>query len=491
AGSSARSGGSPSGGALARGGAGAGGKSTTGTSTASSGSGGSSSGEATGTGATTSSAGASTSGGQSGVGGVAATGGAPSSGGTGPDCCNSEGGAGGSSDRGPLDGSSWDVHLAIELTSRPSNPVDCSSADLTAHFAARGERLSLIAGRDGLVDVGELEEATGPSPDYTLVGPLTFPTRGDCALEWMDVKELVLRALDEDADGTPDAIEGEGKATSAVVRGDVVSTVQLSFVLRGHPDAQSPTLLMPLEHHPLDLVNLPASEPIALSSVVGLNLTTGARAVPLQGKPVEEVAFSAFSAPDILDFGSRWRVSPGLQDLAGLRLDSNTPQIISVLADPGEFAQDGFEAAPVAHLTGSAQIVTGVGSVPALSGQRSLFVPEGSTATLHLRRAAREPNLRFTARSFSIYDANPRNVPIDIGVIWGKQRFRAEYLSGNSDFTATGDSKWSSAGPSREYSVAIGETGSDVIVRVAPRVCETGMCPPPQAWLVDDVRLAD
>jgi len=54
--------------------------------------------------------------------------------------------------------------------------------------------------------------------------------------------------------------------------------------------------------------------------------------------------------------------------------------------------------------------------------------------------------------------------------------------------TSTNDSMWMYAGPKQEISLALTESGADVVIRFAPLACQ-GLCPPPRALLIDDLRV--
>ena len=200
----------------------------------------------------------------------------------------------------------------------------------------------------------------------------------------------------------PDSIGGSGKASGTVILGDQGFTIEFSFTLQGVPDATKPSLLAPSNPHPLDGVLLRTTEPVALTSSVTLTDTaTGSVSQPLTGYSASDGAFGAFSSALILPFGSSWKLSATGGDLAHLPFDIAALPPIAVLADPGLFAQDGFEGTPTLSLTGGAKIVASVGTLPAIKGSKSLFVPSGGSATLHVARPAGASSVRFTAQGLT------------------------------------------------------------------------------------------
>jgi hypothetical protein len=433
-------------------------------------------------------------GGASGKGGSTTDGGASGEGNAGNagGSAGSDAGAGGTgSDFVPLGESSWDTTLALRVTKQdPTGSVHCTATSFTLHFSPAGSNLKVIGGRDGSVLKGELLRGTQSSPSYSVTDALPVPTRGDCNLNGIDITELTLQASDETGDGVADGIAGSGKARGNFILGDQGFTAELSFTLQGVPDSTKPSLLAPSNPHPLDGTRLRTTEPVALSSSVTLTPSgAGGASEPLTGYTATDGAFGTFSSPRILPFGSTWKLSATGGDLANLPFDSAALPSLAVLADPGVFAEDGFEGTPAVTLTGNANIVTSVGTLPAITGSKSLFVPSGSSATLHLARPIGANSVHFTGRVLTtVSGATVGGPDVEAGVIGGSLRVRPTQALPSTPTTSTNDSKWLYAGPAQEITLPLTESGTDVAIRVTSLGC-MGICPPAGAFLIDDLRV--
>lgn len=440
------------------------------------------------TGGVSSSGGSTSTGGKLGSGGAIYTGGTTAKGGT----TSSGGFQGGVAGVGgvpgeyvPIGVSSWDVEMGVTVTGTPALPT-CKSANFTLHIERNGSGLSVLSGRNGSVMPGEFVFVSGPDPSYKSSDLATLPSYGDCAVPSIQVSTVTLQGWDSDFDGRADWIEGAGKGTATQIQGDLGVSASLSFWLYGEPDTHQPTLLPPATVQPLDGVRLAASEPVALASSV--TLKQGATAVLLDGYTASDGAFGVFSSPVVLPFGSTWQIAATGADLAGLPFGAaNTA--VNVLAEPGFFAQDGFENAPKVALTGNAAIVSAVGTLPAITGTKSLLVPPSARATLHLARPTGANNVRFTVQMLSSSNGVGGGAPpIQAGVVFGTERVNASAPTTTGASSATGDATWGYAGPKQTQSLALTESGSDVVVVVAPAGC-FGFCPVPQAVLLDDLRV--
>jgi hypothetical protein len=271
------------------------------------------------------------------------------------------------------------------------------------------------------------------------------------------------------------------------IQGDVALTNQLTFALHGVPDTHAPTLIPPTSLHPLDGVRVLASEPVTAASTV--TLKGAATDVALDGNTASDGALGSFSSSVVLPFGSSWEIAVTGADLVGLPFKASGLSPIQVLADPGVFAQDGFESAPKVLLVGNAAIVSGIGNVPAISGSKSLFVPPTGTATLHLARLAGKNSVRFTAQSLSSANGVGSGVPpVQAGVYFGRSRVGASAPTTTGASSPTGDATWGYAGPKQDYALTLSENECDVVVLISPPGC-FGFCPLPQAILLDDLRV--
>jgi len=402
-----------------------------------------------------------------------------------------EAGAGGSGgDSVSLGEGSWDTALALTVTeSVPNASISCPATSFTLHFSPSGSDLKAILGRDGSVQLGQLIRGTQSSPSYSVGQMLDVPTRADCNLRSIYVTELTLQAWDENGDGIADSIGGRGKASGIFIVGDAGRTVELSFTLQGVPDATKPSLLAPKNIHSLDGVRLRTTEPVALTSSVTLTDTGTGASHPLSAYNASDGAFGTFSSALILPFGSSWKLSATGGDLASLPFDIAALPPIAVQADPGLFAQDGFESTPTLSLTGVAELVTSVGTLPAINGSQSLLVPQGSSATLHLARPTGASSVRFTAqRLMGMSGPGGGGSDVEAGVIGGSERVGPTEALSTTPVTSTNDSVWMYAGPTQVLTLPLTESGADVVIRFAPPACQ-GFCPPARALLIDDLRV--
>jgi hypothetical protein len=428
--------------------------------------------------------GSTSSGGGKATGGAKATGGTADTGGTAGE--PSVGGWGGLPIYfAPIGKSSWDVTMDLSPTAAPSS-INCKSASFTLHLEPKADGgLTAISGRNGSVFPGEF--GFDPSSNsYLSSGPSTLPSNGDCAVSSIQVESITLEGWSWERNAIADSISGSGKGTVSKIEGDIGVSAKFNFYFSGDADTHKPTLKGPATVQPLDEVQLVASEPLTLASVVAM--ASGNVQVPLDGHNASDGALGTFTSQVVLPFGSRWTFSATGADLAGLPLGAR-PGPLQVVADPGFFAQDGFEAAPKALLVGNAAVVSGVGNLPALTGSSSLLVPPASSATLHLVRPAGANNLRFTVQMLSS-TSGAGNVapPVRAAVILGVERLAASAPTAIDAYSPTGDPTWSYAGPRQTQSLALTESGDEVVVVVAPFSC-SGFCPPSQAVLIDDLRV--
>ena len=463
----------------------------------------------------TGSGGAAGSDGTAGLGGGAAMGGAAAGGDAGRGGIGTAGASGGGASGSSADGgavtddagaggavvqprsvalasSSWDVRLALTVTKTQTDyGTPCTNTSFTLHVDPKGERLELISGRDGSVLTGELQEVTTgtPAPSYRASGALNLPTR-DCQYSIVSVKELTLAGWDDDSDGIADHVEGQGRAQGSFILGDIGFVVELAFSLTGLPDSHGPSLALAglSAIHPLDGVMLRASEPVSLASSVSLSdATNAAPHIDLVGETASNGALGTFSTSLVLPFGSTWNPTATGADLAGLPFTGALAPI-HVLADPGLFAQDGFEAAPQALLAG-AVVVSHVGAISALSGEHSLFVGAGSSATLHLAANTAVTKVRFSAQCFAQASGYAGgSPPFELAAVGGTRRVTVPSPATVGTQTDSGDAMWQYAGPKEDYDLALPEPGTDFVVRIAEPYC-VGFCPPQRAVLIDDLVL--
>lgn len=245
--------------------------------------------------------------------------------------------------------------------------------------------------------------------------------------------------------------------------------------------------------NPLDRVSVIASEPVDASTQVTL---TGTSTLPLLAaevsNPPPSGAAIGFYSPQILPLGGTWQLEADGKDLAGHALALGaTSGSLSTLADPGVYTPDGFEGA-LSGVSGSSATVTGYGSIPAISGERSLWLEANSQVFVHLRRQSNEKNLHFAVRAF----AGPRgsvNTPKNVraGVVGGTQvvTLDPKYSLPAAD-EATGDAELPSVGSAMEFDAVLDEPGQDVLLSIGNRYCQDAFfgCQP-SAWMIDDLTL--
>jgi len=390
--------------------------------------------------------------------------------------------------------SSWNVDVVFSPSEEWEGDaiLTCRPLQSTLHVASGGLDLRAVVGRNGSIFSGSLVSKTSSPVSYgvTVFG-LELPTESECELSdgsalWHAIlSEVTLQALDENHDGVADRIEASGVATGDFLLADLAYTIPLNFELHGVPDTQPPSFLAQPAVHPLDTFTLTASEPISTSTTARLDSAT--TRVQLAGL-AQLGAYTAFTSQMVLPWGTAFSVQVSGADLAGVPFGSGLP-IVKTLADPGLFAQDGFEGPLNAWLTGEAKLVANVGTFPALAGGQSLFVPVGSSATLHLARPPGASRVRLSAQTFvpltPIYVPDP---PIEAGVIGGSVHVAA-MADQVIPRTPTEDARWSYTAPPQELTLPISESGGDIVLRIAVPDCSDDLCLITEALLVDDLRV--
>ena len=343
-------------------------------------------------------------------------------------------------------------------------------------------------GYNGVVSGGQF---TLRDRTYELVDPLAVPDPS-CEADF-EITQLSLNASDGNGDGVADLIGGNGVGTGSIVEGDTIPRFTFSFDLSGTPDVTRPTLISPGVIHPIDGVRLAASEALAPTSQLSLQ---GTSSVTLENAYVGSVPLGTLSSHLVLPFAGNWAVVGHAEDLIGLPLE--TGLALTSLPDPGIFVEDGFEGAALAAvLTGGAQVVSSVGSLPALRGSKSLQVVAGESATLHLARPPGATTVRFVARTlrgsggFPIcpeHDSGTDPPAVTLGVIGGVIRSRPVAQQIGDSVVITG-ATFDYAGPLQDVSIPIEEVGSDIVLRIAPPTNPNFTFCFPHGVLVDDLRV--
>jgi hypothetical protein len=416
--------------------------------------------------------------------GAGASGGDSGSGGT--DSTGAQGGvaamagAGGKTVR--LEPGSWQMTAVVTELQPNLGVMPCTPVDFTLNVATDGSGYSATIGKDGFIDGPTVQLTNG---SYVL-GGFSVP----CATQ-ITVSGLTLQGKDTNGDGKPDTLSGTASGMAYSGGGDVVSVESIQVAFTGVPDVTAPNLLPPADPvSPLMGFVIPASEPLAPSASFAL---AGSTNLALSAQPAYGSSGSApitslinWSTNVLLPLSGQWQVQGAGQDLIGHPLAELG--ILTTFTDPGMFAQDGFEGPLTAAIeSGTPAIVTGLGSVTAISGAHSLWIAPGDAVTFHLRRAAAENTVRFSARSFGRGGTPGFYADVRAGVIGGEQAAIASYptVSGAVD---TGDTTWPLATDVVLYTLPLNDAGTDVLLRVSPSLC-TGFCPPSVALLIDDVVL--
>lgn len=313
----------------------------------------------------------------------------------------------------------------------------------------------------------------------------------------LDSADLTL--IDADRDGEPEAVRGIGDCEYTYYLLSSGQRLSCTFTLEGTPDVTPPEFTIegdPARLHVLERLRVLASEP--LDPATKILLWHGTSLIPVVSIPAGEPYVWEFRSGEILPFGAELRIQfdPPPRDLAGLEAAS-VPTTVQTLPDPGMFAEDGFEGGVVGILEG-AEIVTGVGSLPAIAGARSLLVESPrDRALFRIPVTGGETIVRFRAR---VLVANPEYAFCSsIGTRVGVQRpapyppyilFRplraVEQLEVVLDHPS-----WVASGPEleREFPVNVDGAGEVIVEFTADPWSSFGPQCPPMAVLVDELRL--
>jgi hypothetical protein len=423
--------------------------------------------------------GAGASGGDSGVGGTDSTG---AQGGVGA-TAGVEATAGAGSKTVKLEPGSWQMTAVVTELQPNLGVMPCTPVAFTLNVAADGSDYSATIGKDGFID-GPTAQLTNGS--YVL-GGFSVP----CTTQ-ITVSGLTLQGKDTNGDGKADTLAGTASGMAYSGGGDVVSDEAIQVAFTGVPDVTAPNLLPPTDPvSPLLGFIIPASEPLAPSASLAL---AGSTNLALTAQPAHGSSGSApvaalinWSTNVLLPLSGQWQIQGTGQDLIGHPLAAFGA--LATFTDPGLFAQDGFEG-PLTAVTesGAPAIVTGFGSVMAISGAHSLWIAPGDALTFHLRRAAAENSVRFSARTFGSGGTPGFGVDVRAGVVGGQQAAMIANYPTMSSTVDTGDTRWPVASEVESYTLLLADSGTDVLLRISPLPCN-GFCAPPVALLVDDLVL--
>ena len=380
--------------------------------------------------------------------------------------------------------SAWNVSLETTLVSVEGEGTEslfkCPTIPMTLQVTRKNAEFAAILGGPGVVIPGRLTE-TGQ--EYTSVEAMEAPRVSSCEVVDARIETMAFRALDADGDGRADRLSGSGMGYARLGGNDIVFGATFSFVLSGTPDETPPTWVEPGELKPLDVLSVSTSEPVTMTSRVVLE---GEPRIELL--PVRDLngVVAAFESEIIVPFSTEWTLTGNGRDLARLPLHGLT---VRSLPDPGIFAEDGFEGDSFnALIEGKGEVISAVGNLAALSGNKSLYLDPRVPVTFHLKRPEGASSVRFLARALGQHESFTEGWMARVGVIGGVERSPQREVVELEPAKATGDSKWPAAGPLKEYTYALGEEGNDVVLRLWTFVSvPSGVGP--QGLLVDDVRV--
>ncbi|MEO6602675.1 MAG: hypothetical protein ABIQ16_22515 [Polyangiaceae bacterium] len=396
-------------------------------------------------------------------------------------------GSGEPSGTSELNASAWDVTVVATPTATDPAPQDSPKSPVTFHFtldligeptnlwgalsrSGTAVGFSLARGTDGSLSLGDTTGATLQLGGFdNSIMAITFDT-------------LTLSA--------GSALVGGGAGKVNYSCGDCSYDEAVAFTLSGEPDHSAPQLSVPsVAVNPLDRVSLPVSEALpsanlALSGTSSIQLDF----VPSQSEP-REVIHSLpmhFETAQILPFSGAWNIIGEAKDFANHALDLGDARL-TTLADPGIFVADGFESSTVLTAFGTGTVIDARRGLPIPSGSHALLLEPGTSATFHLRRSVGQHQVTATVIELSKIDGATPWGAFEAGVIGGTERATLRWGS-SLPATPTSDSAWPNAGPVTHASATLTDTGSDVVVRLAPAIC-LGLCPPAGALILDDLKV--
>ncbi len=270
------------------------------------------------------------------------------------------------------------------------------------------------------------------------------------------ITSLQLDLRDTDGDGGADAFTGAGEGMLEYAIGDILYNEPIALHLTSARDTTPPelTLVGPTSNrNVLDGLSIVASEPLADNRTV--TLVSGDTRIELQPSGPGQ-AVTSYSTDQVLPFGAtlsvEWSAPP--EDLSGLAAES-MPTSVSTRPLPALVPSAGFEEETLGKF-GGATIVDGIGTLPAIAGERSLLVEDGGL-TVYLPLSGAESSLRFSARL--LYPARQAyGCPRHILRVGAPGQMSANRLSPRWEYDNTedtGDSWWGTAAAAVEMTFAL------------------------------------
>jgi len=383
--------------------------------------------------------------------------------------------------RAPLKPQVWQVTAQISTTTPPQFALPCRSITFfldLSHVTSDGDFMAPVTSTTNApFEVsGQLENQL-----------LTLGSTG-LACNIQTTQSLVLAGSDTDGDGVADSLSGSAAGTINTTGGDMILTEPVQLEFTAVTDTIPPTLTLPSAalSDPVAGLTLTASEPVSAPAALSLS---GSSTVPLSWSAE---APASFSSP-VLPFGGSWMLTGSLKDLSGnLLVAAGT---VTTVADPGMFAQDGFEGPLVAAVSsGAPKVVSGLGTIAALEGAKSLWLGPADALTFHLPSASGGKTLRFTVRaatsqgvtasvSFSLSGA------CTAGAI-GHAPLQAPASAYAGASTPTGDTNWQLVTDAQTFGISLPDDPEDVLVRCNSITGIYGLGPGVQgALLLDNLTL--
>ena len=267
-------------------------------------------------------------------------------------------------------------------------------------------------GANGLVKQVALAQTS--DGNWTTQEPLKFP------LGLSPYPDLIysMLAFQRSQDGCTATASG----TYEQLQGDVIYTKGFTATMTGVVDRTGPQFsIVPAgDLHPLSFAGVAVDEVLPTDTTGALEAT--GTLLALTGLPANSaIGFSAFLLPGAslaqpskaLAFATKYtlRVLPQPVDLVG-NLATGLPSF-STLADPGLFAQDGFEGPVKAYMAGSLAIADSA-TLPIPAGKKALAIPPSGYSdpcptrfTARMAVAAGATTVKFSTLSYSALTGYP------------------------------------------------------------------------------------
>jgi hypothetical protein len=349
---------------------------------------------------------------------------------------------------------------------------------------------ALWANDEGAADGVFVRTDAGASMRELVVLPVVFGDHDEFGSGPSITFDSMLLALqDSDGDGNADTVTGSGSGSLYYILGDVPYTSEFTAEIRGDRDATPPALSVAgndTSLHVLDGLRVVASEPLRPGSTA--RAWHGDAPIDLTAFPGGGKYVRSFTSSAVLPFDAELRIEidPVPQDLGGLA--AATGQLTArTMPSPGVFAEDGFEGDPLPAIGGAA-VVTGVGTLPAIAGARSLLVEPEDGLIMHIPLTGGETHLRFRARMLFEESGGCPTHRMRVGSpgVGGGQSVSIGL--GYGPVEDTGDTSWGAAGPIGALEVAIpaGASG-DLVFEIYATPPVQPPCPG-VAFLIDDLR---